>query len=66
MTTLNPSYELLTNVTSYIKEKGEPVVIAKKGTRVTLISMNDPVAIVEDLKGERFSTQIENLKEWHK
>ena len=51
---------ILSDVFSLTKPK---IVFAKKGENVKIIRINKPAVIVENLKGEKFSTTLNNILE---
>ena len=53
---INTTQTLISDVSNYQRK-----LLAKSGDKVKVISISDPAVIVE-LKGERFTTTIKNLK----
>jgi len=46
---------------SHFFNSGKPLLIAKKGTKVIVISIHSHIAIVEDSNKEKFSIHISKL-----
>ena len=42
---------------------GKKQIYGRKGDKVKIITVHAPAVIVESIKGERFSTTLENLSE---